>query len=99
MPDDDIEIIIEDDPLPGTEEFLADPAAKPAAPERRTVAPEEGVEVLRGQLAAKDAEVAAANARANAAARSEAAARGEVQDTNVSLVETTIAAVKQDLAT
>jgi hypothetical protein len=100
MPDDDLEIIIEDDPIPGTEEFLADTGAKaPAAePQRRAVSPEEGAEALRTQLAAKDAEIAAANARANAAARAEAAARGEVQDTNVTMVETTIAAVKQDIA-
>jgi hypothetical protein len=99
MPDDDLEIIIEEDPAPAEADVIAAPAAEAPKPApRKTVAPEEGAEALRQQLAAQKAETDAANARAAAAARSEAAARGEVQETNTAMVETTIAAVKQDLA-
>ena len=100
MADDDIEIVIEDDPPVVEDDILGAPAAEAAKParEKKVVAPEDGVEVLRGQLAAQQAETAAANQRAAQHAREAAAAKGEVQDTNVSLVETTIASVKADLA-
>lgn len=93
---DDLEVIVDDTPTPVEDDLLAAEPPEPAKkPEKRVVEPEEGLEVLKRQLADAKANEEAAQTRARTAEQTALKARTEVADTNVQLVTSAIEQVKQ----
>jgi hypothetical protein len=99
MADDELEVLVEEDPPEVVDGAVVEPAAaETKVPETKPVtSPEEGVDVLKKQLETSRAEAAANAARAQAAERGAVQAKTETQQTQVQLVEGAIAKTKQDI--
>lgn len=97
MADDEIDVLIEDEPVVVDPDAIGHPVlpkpaeAKPAA----VTKPEDGIAVLQKQLADSKAESAANAARAAQADQAAVAAKTEAHQTNQQLVENAIASAKQ----
>lgn len=100
MADDDIEVLIEDEPAPQPDpDEIGDPViAKPEA-KKPITDPEAGVDVLKKQLADQQAATAAANNRAAAAERTAVSAQTESQQKDIQSVETALTLLKERLDT
>ncbi len=92
--DETIEIPVDEPEIDAAEGAPA-PKAAETPPADKIIEPAEGIETLKAQLEAEKAATAEANRRAQEAANREAAAKGEVQDSNLSLVVNAIEMVKQ----
>ena len=98
MADDDIEVLVEDEPPVVDPDEIGDPEpAKKVEAKAPVTKPEDGVEVLKQQLEAEKAGRAEDQRRAEVASRETVAAKTEVQQTNIQLVEQAIREVKANL--
>lgn len=96
MATDDIDVLVEEEPPKVDPDAIGDPAVPKAEPAAITK-PEDGVAVLKQQLAASQAEAAAERARAQAASQETVRAKTETQQTNAQLLETAVGTIKQSI--